>query len=156
MERAADAGCLEILSRRGITWAKIRERSWNLTPAALLPAFFRPELCKKRGICRDKAAHRAAAKRGMCLLRCSGNPSPIVFLNGVSHPKVVNETKTSYLVSLSSQVTCRRAIKRHIMGTLCLSSKDLAPVRAFPPFMRFKRAVFQGQESRCGISNFKI
>jgi hypothetical protein len=60
-------------------------------------------------------------------------------------------------MSLSPQVTCWRAIKRHIMGTLyLLSSKDLAPIWAFPPFMRFERAVFQGHESRCGISNFKI
>jgi hypothetical protein len=70
--------------------------------------------------------------------------------------EVVNESKTSYLTILSSQVTCRRAMKRHIVGTLYLSSKDLAPIRAFPFSMRFERAVFQGQGSRCGISNFKI
>src|SRR5271163_4882249 len=68
---------------------------------------------------------------------------------------VVKEFKTSYLNVLSSQVTCRRAKKRPRLA-LDLLLQGSAPIRALPPFARFHRAVFQGQTSRCGISNFKI
>jgi hypothetical protein len=47
--------------------------------------------------------------------------------------RVVKESETSYLASLSPQVTCRRAMKRP-RGTFHLSSKDLAPIPGLPTF----------------------